>query len=84
MRGRGFKHHCFSVRREVILPTPAEPEMDFEDEFEEEAPVVIRPEKKRKRLPGQKLLKELHRQRMKEREAKKIENLAEDLDRLEL
>lgn len=91
MSGRGYKRHAFSVRREIILPTPEPEPMEgggYDDEYEEE-PVVIRPTRsKRRRLPGQKLLKQLHRQRVKEREAaraaKNIEGVADELDGLEL
>jgi hypothetical protein len=50
-------------------------------EDEEDEPVVIRPERVKKRLPGVKLLKQLARERERER---KIDAMSNDMNELAL
>ena len=62
---RGFNRNMFSTRHEIV------PE-DEPDEIgcdpisdDDDQPVIIRPKKKSKRLPGERLLKQLHRMNTK-------------------
>lgn len=56
-------HSAFQYSCDIIQP---EPEIEY---MEDEAAVVIK-KKKNNRLPGERLLKQLHKQEMKEREKK--------------
>ena len=65
---RKVKHDTlFTVNAQVSIPPsqPIEEEELYSDE--EDAPVIVRPKKSKKdRLPGMKLLKQLHKMRIRE------------------
>ena len=71
------RNTLFKVKREVLREPEPEPEppspkatsrcnLRYEDE--EEEPVIVEPKKVKHRLPGIKLLRQLHKQRLAELE----------------
>lgn len=61
-------HSAFQYECEIVQPP--EPEIEY---MEDETAVVIK-KKKNNRLPGERLLKQLHKQEMKEKEKKLLFN----------
>ena len=63
-------HSAFQYECTIVEP---EPECSLRERMEDELENRIKP-KKNKRLPGERLLKQLHKQEMKEREKKDLFN----------
>ena len=66
MFGRGrprIAQSKFSTRSVFVAPPKPEPMPMYEDEYVDEAPIIIKPPSKRGRLPGVKLLRKLARER---------------------
>ena len=62
-------HSAFQYTCDIIQP----PEPEIESDLMQDESIVIKP-KKNNRLPGEKLLKQLHKQELKEREKKILFN----------
>ena len=63
--------NTFTVASHIKLPQPEPVHVPEAEDYSDEEEVVIRPKKKRHRLPGAKLLKSLARERERERREKK-------------
>ena len=64
---RQKKGNMFAVKRTIVQCEP-EPEPEPEEEYDDTASIVIRqPKRAKNRLPGEKLLRDLHRQRLRSR-----------------
>ena len=69
--------NMYAVRAIVRAP---EPEPDYVDESYEDEPVVIKKRKKKnKRLPGERLLKQLYRERQRESIKQRLKEITDDL-----
>jgi hypothetical protein len=59
----GYGNSTFQVKREIMPALPPEPEPEYSDE-DEETEVIVRRKPIRNRLPGERLLKQLYKERM--------------------
>lgn len=66
------KPNMFRVKRSIQKPIEAPPMSDEEYEEDEPAPQIVRPKRIKNRLPGEKLLRQLHRDRQQSRINEKL------------